>query len=205
VGKNTRQRKARWRKRSLAPQPRKLAAYHEAGRFVAHYFHAGHAQANRVTIAASVEAARQHRCEDPLWQEPSVREIQRLIIGIYAGFAAEVRFDPSCEKDVSTRRAASRDEEKAQAYLLVAHGRTKERAECEIRLRAQARLVVVEHWDAVTALALELLEKTTLDGYEAAWIVAIAEGERAKRDLADHRRSMAARADDAQGEDAGSR
>jgi hypothetical protein len=175
--------------------PRDVVAHHEAGHFVAAYVHATHESIDSVTIDLAGTTAGVNSGEYPLCERPSVREIHNLIVGLFAGHAAEVRFDPSRDTDGTARPSSSGDDEKADTHLRWVCKSKKERAQLEDRLRRQARALVDEHWAAVVALAHELVLRTSLDVYEATWIVAIATGKEAKRDLAEYRlrRAIAAK------------
>jgi ATP-dependent Zn protease len=176
-------------KRRLRAQRREHVAHHEAGHYVAAYFDAMHDSIFRVTIAPSSGVAGRNTGEHPLGEEWSAREAHQVVVGLYAGYAAEVRFDPSREREA--RLCASSDDEIADALLRSICKARTERWEWEQLSRSRAAAVIVEHWHAVTALARELLDRTTLEGDEAAWIVAIAEGKRAKRNLDEYRRRRA--------------
>ena len=173
--------------RKLSPQTSEHVAHHEAGHFVADYFHATYERIDAVTIVPSGDAAGQNTGRHPLDEGCSNSEIAKAIIGLFAGRAAEVRYDAS--REIEARSSAGDDEEKAATFLRwLCHGKGKrKRDDLEMRLRARAASLVEEHWAAVSALARELLERKKLDVYEAAWIVAIAEGEDAKTRLAEYR------------------
>ena len=97
--------------------------------------------------------------------------------------------DPS-RKD-EAREVAGGDDEHISIWLSWAVSGERSRAELEKRLRCEAKALIDQHWPSVVALAQELLVHTTLDVYEATYVVAIAEGERAKIALAEYRRAQA--------------
>lgn len=163
-------------------QNRKHVAHHEAGHFVAAYFLGMHSSTFKVTIKPDGDAAGSNEGEYPIDDDPSLREIGHVCVKLFAGYEAEVRFDPKRAK--GARLAASHDDAQAARWLRL-FGKKSEQT--EKRLRREARSLVEEHWPAIEALAAELLKHETLDNYEAEWVVAIAEGEAAKRSLAEYR------------------
>lgn len=92
---------------------------------------------------------------------PTAEYVEALVVELYAGFAARVRFDPSCEE--KARLGAASDTEKAERCLGLLPG---DPAENERRLRARAAEWVGEHWAAIERLARELLEHRTLSAEE---------------------------------------
>ncbi len=126
--------------------------------------------------------------ESPLGLKPSPLEVRRLVVGLFAGCAAELRLDPEREKEA--RATAASDDHEAEVFLQSLYPDERKREVHRRALRGKAASVVEEHWDAVAALASELLELQTLESEEAALIVAVAEGERAKRELAELRRNI---------------
>jgi hypothetical protein len=164
-------------------------AHHEAGHFVAAYIYAMHESITAVSMAADGDTAGANHGDGslPLAEYGSLEDVKHLIVGLYAGYAAEVKFDPS-RKEVA-RRTASHDDEEAERWIEALYPQRRERAERAQNLRFIAATLVSEHWPAVAALARELVEHRTLEGYEAAWIVAIAEGEQAKRALEEFRKA----------------
>ena len=170
-----------------APQTREWTAHHEAGHFVAAYFHGMVDDGCEITIAQSGDAAGMNRLYGhPLDEDCSRKEIERFIIGLFAGYEAEVRFDPARS---TSRFSAAADDAEAEEWLPKLAKTEAEREKLGTILRSKTRALLDEHWAAVCALAQELLQHTTLDGYEATWIVAIAEGEYAGKELPAYRRN----------------
>jgi hypothetical protein len=164
--------------------------HHEAGHFVAAYFMGTHERLTAVTIVPKGDAAGRNEGDgsDPLGDDCSEQEVRNLVVELFAGYAADVRFDPAREGDGGARAGAEDDDAKAKVRLGWISKHKREREKLEDYLRRLAAALVEEHWTAVTALARELLEHKTLEGYEAGWVVAIAEGEQAKGELAEYRR-----------------
>jgi hypothetical protein len=125
-------------------------------------------------------------------ERSSQREITHYLVGLFAGYAAEVRLDPAREGE-GARATAREDDYEAEKSLGGLARTNAERDKLERRLRARAASLVSEHWAAVTALARELLEHRTVEGDEAELIVAIAEGEQPENALAEYRRHRYAR------------
>src|SRR5262249_22643663 len=126
------------------------------------------------------DAAGANDGEHPLIEGSSPREIEAAIVQSLAGYAADIRFYP---RGKSRARARAGDDERDVAHFFrFLNLRGNRRAEREAWLRKVAADLVEKHWSAVSALAKELQEHRTLDGCEATWIVAIAEGESAKKD-----------------------
>jgi hypothetical protein len=169
-------------RQSTADEKLRAVAHHEAGHFVAAYFmQPGGSDYASVTIQPSGDAAGLHSCEPPPLDNEE--QIERAIVQLYAGYAAQVRFDPSAEE--SAKRTASSDDAQAEEWLdLLRLTKPAKRARHVERLRRNAAGLVSDHWHAVVALANDLLERTTVRGEEAACIVAIAEGKEARRTLA---------------------
>ena len=73
---------------------------------------------------------------------------------------------------------------------VVAAGALIDRSGGTIELPVRTEALIDEHWPCVVALASELQKRTSLDHDEATWIVAIAEGERAKKELGGYRTEL---------------
>lgn len=171
---------------------RRAVAHHEAGHFVAAYFLGIADGVFEITIQPSACGAVLGNVDrEGLDDEASQREIERAAIELFAGYAAEVRFDPR-HLDMARRHAGS-DDERAAELLAILGFEEPMRAALKSGLRANAASLIEEHWDAVTALARALLKQTTIDVYEATYIVAAAEGTTARKRLALYRASIVTR------------
>jgi hypothetical protein len=170
----------------LTPQTIEHVAHHEAGHFVAAYFQGAHEHIDGITIVPAGDAAGENTGQYPLDDDSSEREIWRVIVHLFAGHAAELQFDPA--RKAGARITARDDDEKAGVFLRQLREKKSEQNKLEARLRSLASSLIDEHWPSVAALAQELLEHRKLDVDEATWIVAVAEGERAKKELEYRRR-----------------
>lgn len=170
-------------KKTRAPQKsgrertREHAAHSEAARFTAAYLAGMVDSTLDVTIGPARGAG---DGEFTFENDPSWREIRKLILCLYAGHAAESRFDGGKGK---ARAITAGDNAKALKRLRTLVHSAEPLAKLEKTLRDEAKALVEEHLDAITALANALLERETLSNGEAARVVAIAEGARARRDL----------------------
>jgi hypothetical protein len=109
-----------------------------------------------LSIVPSGAAAGRNDGEHPLFSSPgapSNREIAIVIIGLFAGYEADVKFDPASSHKAAARIAASDDDEKAAVYVRRLCSNGKQRALRERLLRGQARSIVEAHWEPVRALA----------------------------------------------------
>lgn len=158
-------------------------AYHEVGHFVVGRafgfdcdFH--------VTIVPHGDAVGQVVGQYPLGDTFDDADVEAVIVILYAGYTAQVRFDPSsCEW---ARGTAADDDERAQEFIrLLSSG--EDPADVEQRLRCRSAELVAEHWTSIEALAAELLKEKTLDDYEAQLIVDIACGRAKSVELENYR------------------
>ena len=100
------------------------------------------------------------------------------VVELFAGYAAERRYDPTANPDGS-----GSDNEKACEILALLG---EEALEDEYRARADT--FVAEHWMEIVALAEELFELEEIsDPFEAEIIIDIARGEATSEDLATYR------------------
>jgi ATP-dependent Zn protease len=117
-------------------------AYHEAGHAVAAY-RFGH-EVGKITIVSEGYKAGSSKIEAE-WADKS-----KYIIVLYAGYAAESKFDKDADK-----RLSSGDDEKAAA-LLEHHNET------ETSLRMRAKKIIDENWEIIEAIAEKLFKHKTL-------------------------------------------
>jgi hypothetical protein len=155
-------------------------AHHEAGHFVAAYFLGTSDHIDGLTVQRYGMTLGANHGEYPLAEDASFADRRRAVIELYAGAAAHLRLRPR-EKRLALSGGRG-DSEKAAEFL------GEDLASYEPRFRAEATSLVDEHWAAVTALAKELMQRKQIDSFEAQYIVAIAEGEEAQRQLVDYRR-----------------
>ena len=124
-----------------------------------------------VTIVPSNDVLGSARGEEPWCDRSRYRE---YVIGLYAGGAAQRRFDPSADLC-----GCGRDNEWAADLLACIEG------DDEISLRAEAARMVAENWPAIQAVAGELLRSGALSEDEWSIIVdAIDEGDDPNKTLA---------------------
>ena len=150
-------------------------AYHEAGHFVIAYVLEQRIP-SLVTVKPSEDQQGHVSSErndfDPESGYAGIMSAKAYAIECYAGYAAETRFDPSCSDQALI--AARSDYEKAVDAIIA--GKLAGMIETEETLRAEAARLVKEHWNAIEALAKELLKLETIDGEEAGLIVDVARG-----------------------------
>lgn len=163
-------------------------AHHEAGHLVVEYKISGGLCSGEVTIRPRpVEGILGHASSEEPWPtimhddgpvsfDPEVLENE--ILSLYAGLAAESRFDP----EGTDPRGAWADNEKAAEWL-----RFHPNPPAEETLRARAAALVETHWTAIDALAQELLARRELPGDEAEIIVDTALGDCTHEDLQRYR------------------
>jgi hypothetical protein len=141
---------------------REQTAYHEAGHAVAslHF----RFQLETVTIVVNEEENSRGSC---LGEGPTLEsEDAEGIVVLYAGAAAQRRFEPVCDL-----ASAGSDDDEADE-LLRFHPELK-----EDELRERAETFIVDHWAEVEAVANALLAENTLKGEEVEVIVdAVVEG-----------------------------
>ncbi len=167
---------------------RETIAHHEAGHFVAAYVLGNHERIVAVDVRPSGDAGGQNHGDGsfPLEEDSSRREVESVLIELFAGCAAHLQLRP---RETRIARAFAADDDAKAADIIGGLGLSGERlTKREKWLRAKAASLVDEHWLAVSALARELLERETLEGFEAAWVVAVAIGEAAQTALAEYRR-----------------
>jgi hypothetical protein len=142
-------------------------AYHEAGHAVIGL--ALMRPVLSVTIIPLGDAAGLCNGERGLSPNPSPEEVEALLYELFAGYAAQIRFDPAA---VEAAKFASEDDNcKAQPFLRSLGGPIR-----EPYLRQRAAALVAENWPAIVLLASELLQFKTLGGDEVEFIVGISAG-----------------------------
>ena len=152
-------------------------AHHEAGHFVASYILTPSSYRGAVTIRADQKARTLGTCRSEApW---SAGDHKDEVVGYFAGYVAEKRYDPTASPD-----GAWSDDEKAREILVLLG---EEALEGEYRARADT--FVANHWAAIEALAEELLKQDEIRGSEEAEIIIdIARGEATAADLETYRR-----------------
>ena len=160
-------------------------AFHEAGHFVARYALLPQEGFELVTVEPRLRA--DHgivrkvlgACEesvDPTEGPEGHRFWEPCAIGLYAGYAAQVKLRPSSEE--RARRAAWLDFRMARelTFKLFDQPPTPEMlAQAGERLLNAAHILVADAWPSVEALARALVAELTLDGMRARQIVAAVE------------------------------
>jgi hypothetical protein len=133
---------------------------------------------------AEAETLGSSRGAEDLYPGCPVEEVEAYIVEFYAGFAADIHFDPASEEEA--RLGAESDTETADGYLRRLPG---DPAENEKRLRLRAAQWVKENWPTIERVAQELLEHRELDFDEIMIISEIYRGEGTDDDLARYRRN----------------
>ena len=110
--------------------------------------------------------------EHPIQVGVTAEGIENAIVSLYAGFAAQVEFDPTNEELYKSH--ASDDDDKADKFLSYLGSDRKELGK---KLRDRAKELVQENWSTITAVAEELLLHGTLDDYEAECIMMASRGD----------------------------
>jgi len=112
-------------------------------------------------------AAERRGADAAVFPESDTQDVKNYVVYLYAGAAAELKFDRSRAKEV--RISASRDDEKARKLL-----EELRRPDLEAELRASAAGLVRQHWSEVRYLAIELLRYKTLGSEEAELVCNVA-------------------------------
>jgi hypothetical protein len=157
----------------MKPDMSIFTAYHEAGHFVTRHHLTPEEDPGPVSIIPDAGVDGFHSAVVP----QALDVVPDFITVLYAGAAAELRFDPSRDAEV---RSGSRTDDMAAATLLrggfegLGPGLGEHREE---ELRERARALVAEHWREIQALATELMKVHWLDGVEAGLICDAASGD----------------------------
>ncbi len=170
--------------------PRAEVAYHEAPHFVASY-RIGLDNLHFITIESHLDAAGQCVGDCPLPDNATNEQIESFVVGIYAGYSAQVRFNPASRERA---RAGAADDDQRADEALARMALHPEDHEQRIRaLRARADAFVEKHWREISALAHDLLTYNAIEADEASLIVDAAAGDPdARAALASLRAMMAA-------------
>jgi hypothetical protein len=125
-------------------------------------------QPDRVTIVADGDTLGcSGTAYHPLGQCETADDVERFVISILAGYAADIRFGTD---EAAARAGASNDFERAEVYLPDC-GQTME------TLIAKAHRFVEQNWKAIQAVAAQLMEYRTLDDTELEFIIKWADTE----------------------------
>lgn len=159
---------------------REATAYHEAGHAVADV--RGGLGCGGVTIAADAKArslgGAGHMNDWTTSPAPKTQEAiaQASLISLYAGFAAELRFDPKGHQ--AAQLGATGDFEKARELLVLLYGEEQaDQQQAEWIERAKSLVADPRNWRAIEMLARELLDCGQLDGDLVDVLVDFADGE----------------------------
>lgn len=114
-----------------------------------------------------------------LGQEIAAKDLEPILVDLYAGFYGAVRFAPEY-RDYS-RSCARHDDEQAEAFLPRARY-----AETHRRCRERGRRMVARRWMAVSAVARALLNLETMEGYVAEMLMDAVEGRLPMREIPQH-------------------
>jgi hypothetical protein len=162
----------------LDRRTRVRVAHHEAGHFVAAI--AGDLPAYGITIVPHGDTLGQSDGEEVTWwvgqPKPSARIVRRQVISLFAGYAATRRSDPSFADESALAEAAD-DFRKAREIMWLT-------GKSERQLLKAAHQLVERRWSQIQLVARGLLKKHRLNGEEAEFLLALAEGDaRAGADL----------------------
>jgi ATP-dependent Zn protease len=139
------------------PQTKQATAYHEAGHgVVAHRY--GH-EVGKLTIVPD-ESRLGFFSGEGAWANGS-KDHEQIVV-LYAGFAAEQKYDSSAEPGGS----ASDDEEARHLLQSQPEDTTEE------HFRAESKRLVEENWAQIEAVATALLEHETMEG-DVDWTIIV--------------------------------
>jgi len=139
-------------------------AYHEAGHAVAHYT-LGHGTVYGITIIPNEATGNLGSTNAQDMDISTPEDVENEVICLYAGAAAEVRFDPGCRDEILA--GAEGDDEQAADWLAsLGYG-----PQDEARLRERAAALVDDRWPQIDALARELLKQQKLEMEEVEYII----------------------------------
>jgi hypothetical protein len=162
-------------------------AFHEAGHFVARHVLVPNAGFQVITVRPQRHAVGETfakmvgGCQDfldPTEGPDGVAFCETCAIGLYAGYAAQVKWKPISEE--RARLGAERDFQMAEdriRRLYVEPPTAELLARSKHLLLEAAHQLVAEAWPAIEALARTLVRELTLDGMRARQIVAGVEDE----------------------------
>ena len=160
-------------------------AYHEAGHFVVAYALSNYGEDygvlhKEITIKPDGESFGQVIYESNKFAaDPKL--IRDEAISMYAGYYAEVRYDPAYAD--TAKKHADRDFEKAKK-LLTSLDDVEDLSLSIENSRAEAKALVDQHWNEIELLANALLRRETIPGDEAEIIIDVARGETTLEQLA---------------------
>lgn len=153
----------------MTEQSLEEVAHHEAGHAVASYALGRFDSVYRVTIVPTNDYL---GIVDGSFDDDGTQAcVEDHITGLYAGFAAQVRFDHVSEE--RARAGASDDDAKADDLMRFL---PREGAD-ESVFRDRAASLVEQHWPKIEALARQLLVHRTLDQSECEFIFEAANGD----------------------------
>jgi hypothetical protein len=157
---------------------RQHVAHHEAGHALAHM--RGGLGTRLISIVPDEQKGTLGRAGSLDGESAGGNAWEACMLALFAGYAAQVRFDPSCE--ALARRGARSDFEKAQELAGVG---TNEWAttQAEWLERASAFVADEGNWRAIQLLAAELLEHEDLDPDIAITVVEVADGTTTREQL----------------------
>jgi Peptidase family M41 len=150
-------------------------AFHEAGHFVAkHVLH--RAPPYVVTICPEDDALGQNKGDLALPAEVTTTELENLLVTLFAGRAAQLRFRPEQKKEA--KAGAVDDDAKATELMKLLGFSRAENRRWERSLRTRAGILVTRHWKAIRSLAHNLITYRILAGDEASLIVMASLGDK---------------------------
>ena len=160
-------------------------AHHEAGHFVITYALSNYGNdysvyQYEITIKSDGVNKGKVTYESKEFSEDS-KLIRDEAISMYAGYYAEVRYDP--EYADTAKKLADSDFEKAKE-LLTSLDDVEDLSLSIENSRAKAKALVDQHWNEIELLADALLRRETIPGDKAEIIVDVARGEISLEQLA---------------------
>ena len=159
-------------------------AYHEAGHFVAAYALSNYGEdylpaQYMITIKPDGESLGKVNLDDERSdKDPKIR--RNALLSLYAGYYAEVRYDPDC----ADRAEQTSDDDFSKAKdALETLDSVEDHSLLIKKLRAGAKALVDQHWNEIELLADALLRRETIPGDEAEIIIDVARGETSLKQL----------------------
>jgi hypothetical protein len=154
----------------MAARNRERIAHHEAAHAVA--YRAGGAYSQGVSIEPIGDSAGRTHSEEIVWwvgmPKPKKAAVRRQLVGLFAGYAASMRFDPTFDHEALLAESSA-DFAEARGIIWLS-GRS------EGELIEEAIQFVENRWRQIQIVARGLLLRTELSGDEVECILLVAEG-----------------------------
>lgn len=159
-----------------------MRAHHEAGHFVANLERGGHPYSVTIEVGRDGSGGAVHG-EAGLGLKPSLQAVRELVAELFAGHAAACHFEPRFVR--FSKLTASDDDRQARAYM---HLFPRVKAGVCRRMAAE---LVARRWTEIHAIAVLLLERTSIPGEEAEIVADVAAGRTPAEGLAAYRKMLA--------------